>query len=133
LFACGAMLARRFEPDYLLIHPMGLDYTGEKYGSDTRQYRTQARLQDIILATLIPEALELGYTILVTGDHGIDADGIHGGTTPEMREVPLYLIRPDLPGEGYTSLVPSQLSIAPTICTLLGIPIPETMRHRSIV
>ena len=133
LFATGAMLARRFEPDYLLIHPMGLDYIGEKFGSDTRQYRLQARLQDIILASLIPEALEYGYTVLVTGDHGIDAEGIHGGTSPEMREVPLFLIRPDIPGEGYTNLVPSQLSIAPTICTLLDLPIPETMRHRSII
>lgn len=133
LFATGAMLARRFEPDYLLIHPMGLDYTGEKYGADTSQYRAQARLQDIILASLIPEALERGYTILVTGDHGIDADGIHGGTTPEMREVPLFLIRPNLAGEGYSNLVPSQLSIAPTILSLLGLPIPESMRHRSIV
>lgn len=133
LFANGAMLARRFDPDYLLIHPMGLDFAGEKHGSDTRQYRAQARLQDMILATMIPEALERGYIILVTGDHGIDADGIHGGTTPEMREVPLFLIRPDRQGEGYTSLVLSQLQIAPTICTLLGLPVPETMRHRSVV
>lgn len=133
LFATGAMLARRFEPDYLLIHPMGMDYTGEKFGSDTREYRAQARLQDIILASMIPEALRRGYTVLVTGDHGIDADGIHGGTSPAMREVPLFLIRPDLTGEGYSDLEISQLSIAPTILTLLGLPIPETMRHRSIV
>jgi predicted AlkP superfamily pyrophosphatase or phosphodiesterase len=133
LFADGAMLARRFAPDYLLIHPMGLDYTGETFGADTRQYRAQARLQDMILAILIPEALEQGYTVLITGDHGIDADGIHGGTTPEMREVPLFLVRPDQKGEGFISAVLSQLQIAPTICTLLGLPIPETMRHRSII
>ena len=133
LFATGAMLARRFFPDYLLIHPMGLDYNGELFGSDSRQYRAQARLQDLILANLIPEALEAGYTILVTGDHGIDADGIHGGTTPEMREVPLFLIRPGLPGEGHTGQALSQLQIAPTICSLLDLPIPETMRHPSIV
>lgn len=133
LFATGAMLARRFFPDYLLIHPMGLDYNGEKFGSDSRQYRAQARFQDLILANLIPEALEAGYTILVTGDHGIDADGIHGGTTPEMREVPLFLIRPGLPGEGYTGQALSQLQIAPTICALLDLPIPESMRHPPIV
>jgi predicted AlkP superfamily pyrophosphatase or phosphodiesterase len=133
LFANGAMLARRFAPDYLLIHPMGLDYTGETFGADTRQYRAQARLQDMILALLIPEALERGYTVLVTGDHGIDANGIHGGTTPEMREVPLFLIRPDQKGAGDTSLVLSQLQIAPTICTLLDLPTPNTMRHSSII
>jgi predicted AlkP superfamily pyrophosphatase or phosphodiesterase len=133
LFATGAMLARRFFPDYLLIHPMGLDYTGEQFGSDSRQYRAQARLQDLILANLIPEALDVGYTILVTGDHGIDADGIHGGITPEMREVPLFIILPGLPGEGHTGQTLSQLQIAPTICALLDLPIPETMRHSSIV
>lgn len=133
LFANGAMLARRFFPDYLLIHPMGLDYNGEQYGSDSRQYRAQVRLQDLILANLIPDALDVGYTILVTGDHGIDADGIHGGTTPDMREVPLFLIQPGLPGAGHTGQVLSQLQIAPTICALLDLPIPETMRFPPII
>ena len=36
LFATAALLVRRFAPDYLLVHPMGMDHTGETFGSDFR-------------------------------------------------------------------------------------------------
>jgi phosphoglycerol transferase MdoB-like AlkP superfamily enzyme len=77
--------------------------------------------------------MELGYSILITGDHGMGADKMHGGTTPDLREVPLYLIRPGVPGEGDTGEVLSQLQIAPTVCKLLGVPIPETMKYPPVV
>ena len=129
LLATAAMLVRRFEPDYLLIHLMGMDYTGETYGADSPEYRTHAIGQDKWLATYLTEWLDSGYNILLTGDHGMNADGHHGGTTPDVREVPLYLIRPGIPGKGDTKEVVSQLQLAPTLCKLLGIPIPETMHH----
>ena len=87
----------------------------------------------VALANLIPEWLAGGYTILVTGDHGMNKDKLHGGTTPDVREVPLYVVRPDREGVGNAEATVSQLQIAPTICHLLGIPIPETMRQPSVV
>jgi predicted AlkP superfamily pyrophosphatase or phosphodiesterase len=132
LFATGGMLVRRFKPDYLLIHPMGMDYSGEKYGADSAEYRNQAIFQDMYLSGLIAEWMQLGYNTLVTGDHGINADRLHGGTTPEVREVPLFLIRPGIPGAGDTGEVISQLQIAPTVCKLLGIDIPESMAEPPI-
>jgi phosphoglycerol transferase MdoB-like AlkP superfamily enzyme len=112
---------------------MGMDYTREKYGADTSQYRNQAILQDMYLSGLIAEWMESGYCILVTGDHGINADHLHGGTTPEQREVPLFLIQPGIQGLGDTGQVLSQLQIAPTICKLLGLSIPQTMKSPSVV
>jgi predicted AlkP superfamily pyrophosphatase or phosphodiesterase len=133
LFVTGGMLARRFNPDYLLIHPMGMDYKGETYGADSAEYRNQAILQDMYMSALIAEWIQVGYNILVTGDHGINADKLHGGTTPDVREVPLFLIQPGIPGDGDTGEVISQLQIAPSVCTLLGVEIPESMSHPSIV
>ncbi len=133
LFAMAGMLVRKYNPDYLLIHPMGMDVLGHKFGADSREYRNHAVHQDMMLANLIPEWMERGYNILVTGDHGMNADHGHGGTTPDVREVPLFLIRPGVPGEGDTEEVLSQLQIAPTVCKLLGIPIPETMKQPPIV
>jgi bisphosphoglycerate-independent phosphoglycerate mutase (AlkP superfamily) len=127
------MLVRKFAPDYLLIHPMGMDYKGETYGSDSPEYRNQAIYQDMYMSALIAEWLQLGYTVLVTGDHGINADRLHGGTTPEVREVPLYMIRPGVPGSGDTGELLSQLQIAPTILKLLDLEIPETMQHPSLI
>jgi predicted AlkP superfamily pyrophosphatase or phosphodiesterase len=133
LFQSAGMLIRRFNPDYMLAHPMGMDYLGEKFGADSPEYRNQAIYQDMYMSTLIVEWTQLGYNILVTGDHGINADRLHGGTTPEVREVPLFLIRHGIPGAGDTNEVISQLQIAPTVCDLLGVAIPESMKHPSII
>lgn len=133
LFATAGMLVRRFNPDYLLVHPMGVDDTGHKYGAASSEYRVRAMRQGMILADFIPEWMERGYNILVTGDHGMNADKVHGGTTSELREVPLFMIRPSVSGRGDTNEVISQLQLAPTICKLLGVPIPDTMKQPPIV
>lgn len=133
LFVTAASLVRKYNPDYLLLHPMGMDYIGQTYGADTFQYRNQAILQDMWLAILLAEWQERGYAILVSGDHGMNADKLHGGTTPDQREVPLYLIVPGVDGRGNTGEVLSQLQIAPTICRLLGLPIPETMKFPPVI
>ena len=122
------MLVRRFTPDYLLVHPMGMDCIGGRHGADSSEYRNHAIRQDMWLATYIFEWMERGYSILVTADHGMNADGLHGGTTPELREVPLFLILPGIAGKGDTRQTISQLQIAPTILKLLGVPLPGTMR-----
>ena len=131
-FASAAFLIRKFSPDYLLLHPVMMDYTGETYGSDSSQYRRQAIKQDVLLGPLSVEWRERGYTILVTGDHGINSDGHHGGTTPEQREVPLYIIPPDRQGKGDTSETVSHLHIAPTILQLLDISIPQSMQMKPL-
>ena len=133
VFHSAASLVRKFLPDYLLIHPLGMDVIGETYGSDLSEYRNRAIRQDAWLAPLIGEWLEKGYTLLFTGDHGINADKMHGGTTAEMREVPLFVINPEYQGKGNTDEVVSQLQIAPTVCKLLGIPIPATMKYEPVI
>lgn len=127
-FASAALLVRKFSPDYLLLHPVMMDYTGETYGSDSSQYRRQAIKQDVLLGPLLMEWKERGYTVLVTGDHGINSDGHHGGVALEQREVPLFVITPDRQGEGNTNEIVSHLQIAPTVLKRLEVPIPETMK-----
>ena len=51
----------------------------------------------------------------------------------EVREVPLYLVRPIIQGKGDTGEILSQLQIAPTVCKLLGVPIPESMQAPPVV
>lgn len=132
LFATAAHLIRKFSPDYLLLHPMGMDYHGETYGSDSKEYRHHAIQQDKWLAPLIQEWIEREYIIMVTGDHGINKDGSHGGTTPEQREVPLFMIQPKGRGRGDTGETVSHLQIAPTILQLLDVPIPDTMKQKPL-
>jgi len=133
LFAFGVMLMRRFNPDYLLIHPMGVDNAGHLFGADSREYRRAVVKQDVILANQIFSWVDGGYTIIVTGDHGMNNDHGHNGNTPAEREVPLFIIRPGISGKGDTGEVLSQLQLAPTICKLLGISIPKTMKADPII
>ena len=128
VFTSAALLVRRFSPDYLLVHPMGMDYHGETYGADSSQYRNHAIHQDSLLAPLLLEWRQRGYTVLVTGDHGINSDGAHGGTMSEQREVPLFVIRPGDDGRGNTGETVSHLQIAPTVLKLLGVAIPSSMK-----
>ena len=132
LFSSAASLVRRFSPDYLLLHPMGMDYHGETYGSDSKEYRNHAVYQDSRIAPLIMEWKERGYTIFVTGDHGINKDGAHGGTTPEQRTVPFFVIQPNGRGRGETSETISHLQIAPTILKLLNVSIPDSMKQKPL-
>lgn len=127
LFATAGALVHKFSPDYLVIHPMGMDYIGECYGANSSEYRNHATYQDQILAYTLPRWLEAGYTILVTADHGMTDDKTHGGTLPAVRHVPLYIIPPNKTCRGDTQETVSQLQIAPTLCHLLGLPIPDTM------
>src|SRR3972149_821721 len=85
LFNSAAHLVCKFSPDYLLLHPMGMDYHGETYGSDSKEYRNHAIQQDAWLAPLIQEWMERDYTVMVTGDHGINKEGAHVGSTPKQR------------------------------------------------
>ncbi len=133
VFSAAGMLVRKFSPDYLLVHPMGMDDTGHKCGSDSGEYRVHAIRQDVMLANLIPEWMERGYNILITSDHGMNIDKMHGGTTPDVREVPLFIIRPEALGKGDTGETVSHLQLAPTVCKLLEVPIPKTMKLPSII
>jgi predicted AlkP superfamily pyrophosphatase or phosphodiesterase len=132
VFHTAAALRRKFEPDYLLAHPMGMDYIGERFGCDSREYRNHAIYQDEWLSPLLVEWMEKGYNILVTGDHGINADRLHGGTTAAMRRAPLFVIRPGQRGRGNTGRLISMLEIAPTLCKLLGLPVLETMQASEV-
>lgn len=131
VFLDAAMLMLRHMPDYLLVHPMGLDYIGHKHGGGSGPYLKQVALQDQIMANFIPQALGLDYTILVTGDHGMNEHGVHNGE--DTRHVPLFIISPDHPGLGDTGQTVDQLRIAPTLCHFLDIPPAATMKYPAIV
>ena len=50
--------------------------------------RTRDELR-LLLADLLPQWLAEGYQVVITSDHGMNADLSHGGTLAEERAVPL--------------------------------------------
>jgi len=124
-------IARMHEPDYLLLHSSSCDTLGHFYTSDSAEYRTQAWRVDNALSRLVPRLSDAGYDVLVTADHGMNADGHHGGDQPGLREVPFFAFSERLTAPADAVL--DQRAVAPTVLALLGEEIPATMTARPLV
>jgi len=87
-----------------------------------------AETVDNCVSRIVPLALENGYAVFLTADHGnsdflINEDG-SPNTAHTLNPVPLFLISNDYQGK----LKPGKLAdIAPTILSYMGITIPEAM------
>ena len=89
LLADAEALRQAHAPDLLWIHPMGPDLAGHLHGGDSAAYAMSARKLDMILAQLLPVWHAAGCDLLLTSDHGMHADKMHGGPLPVERQVPL--------------------------------------------
>ena len=118
LFHDAACLLHRHQPHLLLAHSMGIDNAGHEHGADSRAYRDATRRADGLLARWMPRWLENGYSVLVTSDHGMDADKGHNDNTPATRQVPLWLV-----GESWRDLpLPeNQPQVAGVVARALGL------------
>jgi predicted AlkP superfamily pyrophosphatase or phosphodiesterase len=112
-------LRRRYNPDFILIHPMNIDNAGHSAGLDSAHYRNTVRTSDGELSKYLPTWIEEGYQVLITADHGMNGDKSHGGILTEERDIPLFVI-----GNGFShqsNCVPKQTELCGSICELLGI------------
>ena len=92
LLADSEHLRRTHAPDLLFVHPMGLDNAGHVHGGESSAYDLAARKLDMALALLVPRWLADGYDIVLTSDHGMSADRMHGGSAREERDVPFVWV-----------------------------------------
>ncbi len=97
LFADAEYLWRHAKTDFLFVHSMGIDWAGHLYGGESPEYKRAVNAADSLLATYCPHWLEKGWTIIITSDHGMDAEGNHYSTENCVLNVPLWLIGTDLP------------------------------------
>ena len=127
LYADGEMLRQMYHPDFLLIHPMNVDDMGHRHTAASREYGHASEVSFDQIAILFDRWREDGYDLLVTGDHGMDLLGMHGGNEAIQREVPLYIVSEAAAPGDYTDHSISSLNLAPFICGLLEIPRGEHM------
>jgi len=89
---------------------------------------------DRCVEKIVTAALENGYTIFLTADHGnadfmVNEDG-SPNTAHTLNPVPFFIIDRDWKGK----LKPGKLGdIAPTILTMMGIPIPKEMNGNILI
>lgn len=130
VFQGASALAHTHMPDYLLLHPMASDHLGHKYGGESKQYRTNATKVDTLIAEFAPVWEGLGYRIMVTADHGMNADGYHGGTRDDVRHIAFYDFGSSSPGAAAEDA--PQTAVAPTVLTAMGLQAPESMAARPL-
>lgn len=119
LFADAEALRRQHAPDFLLVHSMGIDDAGHRHGGGSAAYRTAARRADDLLARLMPAWLEEGCAVIVTSDHGMGDDGMHGGPGLTETQVPFWLFGA---GKAPSAATLRQTEIAGTALALMGVP-----------
>jgi len=120
VFADAEYLRNTYDPDFLMIHTMGIDHAGHLHGGDSKEQAEAAIKVDIAISLLLPELIAKGYNILITADHGMGANGFHGGNT-EGRLLPLYLFAKNVRCGAFDETFLTQLAIAPLLCALLEI------------
>ncbi|MGX7196401.1 alkaline phosphatase family protein [Enterococcus olivae] len=128
VFADANHIIQTYQPNYMLIHSMNIDDVGHKFTAASREYAAAVNFADTLLGMSIPAWLEMGYQILVTADHGMDEKGLHGGTLPAHREVPLFILSEKFPKNSGLQQM-NQLELPALICSLLSI---DTGGHMQI-
>ena len=134
LYSDGDFLRRQYKPDFLMIHPMGVDDKGHHFGAQSREYAMQAAHSCVQIAMRWEEWQRDGYQLVVTGDHGMDFLGLHEGNEPIQRETPLYIISDKIKCGDFSNGGPvfSTLDICPLLCKLLGIPAATSMKPAGV-
>jgi type I phosphodiesterase/nucleotide pyrophosphatase len=106
--------------DLVVLHIGAVDIAGHAFGGASKEYREAAVTVDHAIAYALARIDLARDAALVTADHGHTNRGGHGGTEPEVTQVPLILA-----GAGVRAgAMPNDarlIDIAPTIAALLGI------------
>ncbi|ASA25243.1 alkaline phosphatase family protein [Paenibacillus donghaensis] len=127
VFADAEYLRNAFDPHFLYIHSMNIDDAGHHSGGESKEYELAVRKADGLLAAVLPQWMEQGYTVLVTADHGMNANGYHGGVSPAERQVPLYTFGENVLSPEQEIQALPQLRLAPLMCHCLGLAPAEAM------
>lgn len=92
LFQDAEHIIATYQPDFFLLHPMGVDNAGHRFGADSKEYKNRARGIDELIGFYGLDWLRQGYQLLVTADHGFSWDNNHGGMDDNERNIPLFAL-----------------------------------------
>ncbi|KAK6529640.1 major facilitator superfamily transporter protein [Arthrobotrys megalospora] len=133
---------KQLDWDTMILHYLGLDHIGHKTGPRSQHMIPKQREMDGIVKQVY-QAMEteehLKDTLFVlVGDHGMNDGGGHGGSSsgetsaalvfmsPKLRALESAYTAPAVPKDEFTYYRRiEQSDVAPTLTTLLGLPIPK--------
>ena len=120
------LLLRAEPPNLTVVHFLATDHFGHAFGTTDPRYldmlkRFDARLEET-LSRLSPR-----LTVIILSDHGATATGAHGSDIWSVRQTPLLAFGPGIRNDA-RGLAFEQVDVAPTVATLLGVPVPTEAR-----
>lgn len=122
-FLSGARLLIRRHYPLVVMLAGDVDKAGHDEGAASDAYRIAARRVDQQLAKALEDIDLVRDAIVVVADHGHTDRGGHGGTEPEVLQVPFILAGAGI--RAGSAIVDAQLiDVAPTVAALLGLPAP---------
>lgn len=131
-FAKAARLVMGQDYPLVVLLPGGVDAAGHARGADHHAYAEATRQIDRELAAVTTDLDLERDTIIITADHGHTRAGGHGGTEPDVVEVPLILAGAGIrPGAALAEV--ELIDVAPTAAALLGLPAPRHGLGRTLV
>ncbi len=124
------------EPDFICLNFANTDMVGHTGVFSAAVAATEA--VDKCLSQVVPAALAQGYTCWIIADHGNSDNEINPDGSPNTQHstnlVPSILVDPDFEeGQGRRLQDGKLGDVAPTILTLMGLPIPAAMGGRVLV
>jgi hypothetical protein len=108
--------------EFQLVHFLAVDDAGHGYGGASPEYAAAVQAVDAHIDRLLENADLDTTAVFVTADHGHIARGGHGGSEPEVVNVPLVSLGAGIAAGSYEPA--TQADVAPTIAALLGLSIP---------
>jgi hypothetical protein len=131
-FARAAHLVIGQDYPLVVLLPSAVDVAGHAHGADHRAYAEATREVDRELGEAL-SSLDLERdTVIITSDHGHTGKGGHGGTEPDVLEVPLIMAGAGIrPGAALAEV--ELIDVAPTAAALLGLPSPRHALGRTLV
>lgn len=126
----------QYKPAFSFVYLEATDAYGHMYGWMSPEYLEAVSYSDGLIGAVI-ERLEAngdgGETVfIVMADHGGHGFG-HGTDLPEDMTIPLILAGPGVGRNQVQDDAVSLQDVAPTILTLMGLPVPEQWRGEPIV
>lgn len=113
--------------DILIAHFLGVDHCGHKHGPMHREMSRKLTEMNEMIKKLA-QTIDDDTMLLIMGDHGMTATGDHGGASEDETQALLFAYskqKPFVPTTYDNNVnVIQQIDFAPTLATILGVPIP---------
>lgn len=113
--------------DVMILHYLGLDHVGHLQGPRSPlMYPKQVEMNSVYES--LYKEIDSDTILVLSGDHGMNEEGAHGGPSDGETSPALVLASPAFknirPDRAMTSTKIDQIDVVPTLMTFLGLPTP---------